>query len=249
MGCLDSSLRELAHSPSAAFQLINSWGSICLDGVKSLAASFDTLGFQARAIHDLELVCRLFKIIKSIKEAPPVSSLKIGFVQTDLFSPRSTDDMIVAWEEAKQLLAATGVEVTEVDLGLDFEGWSGVRGMAAYAARAEIGVNLLANVQTGGDKVSEFSQEPVEEMEGISKGEVVSVLDKLAMLRPKIDGIAKLYDALITPSSPGEPGPAGIPADHAYVAMWTGLHVPMINIPGLSSKGGLPIGLTLVGPR
>lgn len=155
--------------------------------------------------------------------------------------------MVSAWKEAKRLFTAAGVEVSDVDLGPEYQGLSGVGGQAAFAARAEIGVNLLANVQVGGDKVGALSREPVQEMENVF--EVLAVLDKLASLRPKIDLIAKQFDALITPSSPGEPGLAGIPADHAYVAMWTGLHVPMINLPGLASAGGLPIGLSLIGPR
>ena len=211
--------------------------------------SFDTLGFQARSIHDIELVCQPFKIVKTIEGPAPLSSLRIGFVETDLFKPDSTDDMFSVWDEAKRLLAAAGVAISDVVLGPEFEGLSGVVGKAAMAARAEIGVNLLANVQVGGDKVSAFSREPVEEMDHIDKKEVVSVLDKLAALRPKIDQIASQFDALITPSSPGEAGTVGVPADHAYVCMWTGLHVPMINMPGLASKGGLPIGLSLVGPR
>ena len=180
---------------------------------------------------------------------PSVKSLKIGFVQTDLFDSSSTPDMVDAWKEAKQLFTAAGVEVSDVDLGPDYQGLSGVGGRAAFAARAEIGVNLLADVQVGGDKVGAFSHEPVQEMDSVSKDEVLAVLDRLAALRPKIDLVAKQFDALITPSSPGEPGLAGTPADHAYVAMWTGLHVPMINLPGMASTSGFPIGLTLIGPR
>lgn len=31
--------------------------------------------------------------------------------------------------------------------------------------------------------------------------------------------------------------------------MWTILQVPALNIPGFAGENGLPIGLTLVGPR
>lgn len=31
--------------------------------------------------------------------------------------------------------------------------------------------------------------------------------------------------------------------------MWTLLHAPCINIPGFSGEKGLPLGLTVVGPR
>jgi Asp-tRNA(Asn)/Glu-tRNA(Gln) amidotransferase A subunit family amidase len=31
--------------------------------------------------------------------------------------------------------------------------------------------------------------------------------------------------------------------------MWTILHVPALNVPGFAGDNGLPIGLTVVGPR
>lgn len=31
--------------------------------------------------------------------------------------------------------------------------------------------------------------------------------------------------------------------------MWTILHPPTINVPGFAGENGMPIGLTLVGPR
>lgn len=31
--------------------------------------------------------------------------------------------------------------------------------------------------------------------------------------------------------------------------MWTALHVPVINVPGSVGEHGLPIGLSIVGPR
>lgn len=31
--------------------------------------------------------------------------------------------------------------------------------------------------------------------------------------------------------------------------MWTILHAPSLNVPGFAGENGMPIGLTLVGPR
>jgi Asp-tRNA(Asn)/Glu-tRNA(Gln) amidotransferase A subunit family amidase len=31
--------------------------------------------------------------------------------------------------------------------------------------------------------------------------------------------------------------------------MWTILHVPCLNVPGFAGEDGMPIGLTVVGPR
>lgn len=153
------------------------------------------------------------------------------------------------WEEAQTLLSAAGATVDEVDLGRDFDGIAGGDGEAVFAVRAEIGPSLIADVRMGGDLVSEPCHDMVNEMPTISVDKLVSVIDKIAMLRPKFDEIAHQYDALLTPSTPGEPGPVGGAPDRSYAALWTGLHVPTINLPGFGSQDGLPIGLSLIGPR
>ena len=35
----------------------------------------------------------------------------------------------------------------------------------------------------------------------------------------------------------------------SFCSMWTILQVPCLNVPGFAGENGLPIGLTLVGPR
>jgi Asp-tRNA(Asn)/Glu-tRNA(Gln) amidotransferase A subunit family amidase len=36
---------------------------------------------------------------------------------------------------------------------------------------------------------------------------------------------------------------------YTFNGMWTLLHTPCINVPGLTGPLGLPVGLTLTGPR
>ncbi len=45
--------------------------------------------------------------------------------------------------------------------------------------------------------------------------------------------------------------PEGLAATGAmtFNAMWSLLHVPAINVPGLQGSNGMPVGLTLTGPR
>lgn len=35
----------------------------------------------------------------------------------------------------------------------------------------------------------------------------------------------------------------------SFQLMWSVLHTPVINVPGFKGPNGMPIGLTLVGPR
>ncbi|KAI1040148.1 hypothetical protein LB505_012354 [Fusarium chuoi] len=74
--------------------------------------------------------------------------------------------------------------------------------------------------------------------------------DSLAAMRPVFDFIASQYAAVITPSVPDE-APVGLEStgSHIFCAMWSGLHVPVLNVPGFKGDHGMPIGLSLVAPR
>lgn len=83
-----------------------------------------------------------------------------------------------------------------------------------------------------------------------TRAQYTAALDRLAILRSRIDTIASTYDALITPSAPGvAPVGLGYTGDSRFCGMWTALHVPCVNVPGFSGEGGMPLGLTLVAPR
>jgi Asp-tRNA(Asn)/Glu-tRNA(Gln) amidotransferase A subunit family amidase len=84
----------------------------------------------------------------------------------------------------------------------------------------------------------------------IADKKLLAAIDKAAALRPLFDRKAQDYDAILTPSAPSEaPLGHGVPADPVFNGIWTMLHVPCINLPGLVGQEGLPIGVQLVAPR
>ncbi len=54
---------------------------------------------------------------------------------------------------------------------------------------------------------------------------------------------------MLAPSAPGEAPLGGHPGDAVFNRMWTLLHVPCVNLPGLSGPNGMPVGVTLTAPR
>lgn len=58
------------------------------------------------------------------------------------------------------------------------------------------------------------------------------------------------FDALLSFSATGE-APQGLTStgSPAFNHLWTLLHLPCINVPGLVGPSGLPIGVQLVGAR
>jgi amidase len=183
---------------------------------------------------------------------PPkdITQCRFGFAKTDQFDSGASDDVKSIWTRAQDLLTQAGAQVEEVDLGREFDGAGGRGGKIAAMSEAEGRVNFLREYRVGKDKLDSLLHEWVENKRGLSRKEVVQIQDEIAALRPRIDEIAGRYDALITPSVIGE-APAGTESTGSpqFCALWTGLHVPVINIPGFAGSTGMPIGLTLVCPR
>ena len=104
----------------------------------------------------------------------------------------------------------------------------------------------------------------------LSRKSQLEAYDGCARLRPVWDEIASRFDAVFTPSVPDEAtvgiestgDPVSVSAPNtvllrriitnepkSFCSIWTILQVPCLNVPGFAGENGLPIGLTLVGPR
>lgn len=231
-----------------------SWGTISRDGTKICALSLDTIGFFARSISDIQLISRVFDIIEPTASSgifpKSISECSFGFVKTDQWDPLAKDDLKDIWSKAQDLLTKAGARVEEVDLGEEFANLAGPNGRHQELMEGEGRINIMREYTIGKEKLDETLIKFAENKRGITRQRLVQVQDEIAALRPKIDKIAGEYSVLITPSVPGE-APEGLSwtGPHHFCSMWTGLHVPAINVPGFSGAKGLPIGLTLVAPR
>lgn len=234
-------------------------GTICRDGVKSFAQTFDTIGFFARSISDIQLISRACKVIDEAYDSgtttgtspKAIKDCRFAFLKTDQFESHATDDLKAVWAKARQLLLAAGASVVDLDLPPDFHGFSAEDGLMPKLTAAEGRTNLLYEYLIGKDDLDPELAGFVDDKPVVAtRQEVARIEDTLASLRPEIDSIAARYDAIVTPSVPGEaPKGLGWTGDPRFCTPWTGLHVPSINVPGFASSHGLPIGLTLVAPR
>ena len=248
---MDSSLRKsLLRLVDASLAHSFSWGTVCLDGVKSLAPSADTLGFHARSISDFDLIVKALDLFKGrpSNSVKPIHQCKFAFVKTDQFDSEASDDLKVAWEQAKQVLSATGAGVGEVDLGQRYEGWMGPDGKFTDICAVEGAVTLQRECVVGGDKVGEGVREWF--AKDITLESMLAARDELAILKPDFDSIVSQYDAIITPTvhnvAPVAGQGGGLPF---FGSLWTGLGVPTVHMPGFAGESGMPMGLTLVGAR
>lgn len=111
------------------------------------------------------------------------------------------------------------------------------------------GIDEVADYSVGASKMHPNIACHVENT-ALTRKAQLEAYDGCARLRPVWDSLASKYDAIITPSVVDE-APVGLEktGDASFCSMWTVIHVPCLNIPGFAGENGLPIGLTLVGPR
>jgi Asp-tRNA(Asn)/Glu-tRNA(Gln) amidotransferase A subunit family amidase len=135
---------------------------------------------------------------------------------------------------------------TVVDIELD-EKYANLNECRQIVMRAEGRVSFLDLERTQPEKISPGIRETMKRVENRT---LCSALDHAAALRPAFDELARNFDAIVAPSAPGE-APSGLEStgDAIFNGLWTLLHVPCINIPGLTSARKLPVGIQLVGAR
>lgn len=225
------------------------WNAISREGQKIYSLDFDTLGFYARCIEDLELLGEIFGLKDD--DVPPnpikgVESLKIAFLKTMVWDHAGPGTQ-KAFEDGKQLLKSAGAEIEEIDFPAEFSELPKWHTCVLYS---EGRVSFRPDYYSSKDKLSPFLVGLVEEKHGYTRKDFLRASDGIAALRPKWDTIADKYAAIVVPSVPDE-APSGLESTGSAIfnSIWSALHAPVVNIPGFKGENGMPIGLSLTGPR
>jgi len=148
-----------------------------------------------------------------------------------------------AVERVGQRLAAAGATVENFELGPEFAEVADLQETIMCGEGYFAFLNLF---RAHPDNISESIHRRIVR---VSNSKLVAAQDKAAALRPIFDRMADRYDAILTPSAPGEAPRGNLPADAIFNGLWTLLHAPCITLPGLIGPQGLPLGIQLVAPR
>ncbi|KAI3573316.1 amidase signature domain-containing protein [Fusarium oxysporum f. sp. albedinis] len=191
---------------------------------KIYALMYDTLGWHGRCVEDLVLLADVFAL------------------QDDEDEDRSFQGI-----EGARFNLSHGAEVHELELPSAFDD---VPEWYRIGLHTEGRTSFLPEYRVGKDQIDQVLIEHVENSDNFTHKTQLMASDSLAAVRPDFDFIASQYVAIITPSVPDE-APVGLEStgSHVFCAMWSGLHVPVLNVPGFKGEHGMPIGLSLVAPR
>ena len=221
-----------------------SFGRLPIAGVKPVAPSLDTVGLFAATVADLAFVAAGLTgdAELAVGTTPPP---RIG-VCTGWAGLQASDAMVDAVHRAAAAAERAGASVTPLDLPQ-----SVADGQAAHTvimkAEARRALDLeytryraflsdrLKALLDDGDRIVPEDLRSAEETAGAARTAVSAVFDQV--------------DVILAPGAPG-PAPLGVSdtGSSAFNRLWTLLHLPSVNVPGLSTETGLPLGVQIIGP-
>lgn len=174
------------------------WNSITREGQKIYSLTFDTLGFYARSVNDLELLADAFAL--SDDESPvrgfTIKSAKFAFLKTMVW-PNVGPGTSAALENAVALLRERGAEVEEISLP---ESLNDLPDWHRIVLSSDGRTSFLPEYTVAKDKISDQLVGHVENSEKISRKAQLNAFDSMAAARPVVDAILSKYDAVLTPS-------------------------------------------------
>ncbi|KAK1656813.1 glutamyl-tRNA amidotransferase subunit A [Colletotrichum godetiae] len=187
--------------------------AISMEGQKIIAPTFDTIGFFARCVEDLQLLADVFGL-KDDEPARdmPLEEISIALVKTPIW-PAAEPGTISAMEKAATILRDKIIKVEE-------------------------------------DNLAPEIRDIVENTSEIEHGERKKASNMYSHMRHVFNNLAREYTAILTPSAVDEaPVGHGNMGCATFNTIWTGFHMPGINVPVFVGANSMPVGMSLVGPR
>jgi amidase len=219
-----------------------------LAGIKMLSPSLDTVGVLARTVDDAAyLVGALARIpLRPGQAAPAAPRLRVGICHTPHWD-RAGPDARQALADAARLLERAGALLVDLALPAACDGLAdaqirimGYEGAAAFAPE-------YSTAADGFSPAFAAFLAAGREIDGTAYADAQALA---AAGRNTIAGVFERVDILLAPSAEGE-APAGLAStgDPIFSRMWSLLGNPCVHLPTGLGASGMPVGVTLVGPR
>jgi Asp-tRNA(Asn)/Glu-tRNA(Gln) amidotransferase A subunit family amidase len=223
------------------------WNAVSAEGMKTCAPSIDTIGWYARSADDVALLCDVFGIAGDGRTAPAsLDGASIAICRSPVWD-KAEAEVRAALDRCALMLRAAGARVETLDLPGRFDGLTDAH---KVIMQCEMRTTFLPEFVALGDALYPELVATMRNDAGYSRADLRAAYDLAAECRAGFDGLADGYDAVVTPSTAGI-APLGLEDTGAatFNRIWTLLHTPCVNVPGLSGPGSMPLGLTVTGPR
>jgi Asp-tRNA(Asn)/Glu-tRNA(Gln) amidotransferase A subunit family amidase len=234
------------------------FGLISRTGVRPLAPTLDTVGVFARTVADAALIADALaghdpadpdtsllpppRMLEVALTEPPVTPA-IAFVKTPVW-----DEADAATKEAfGELVTILGKSCKEVTLPDVFREWAGAHRALMLAGMAR---NLEPYYRRAKEKLSTGLRTLIEDGMKVTAVDYLTAVDWREALNNGLEQLFDRYDAILTPSAPGE-APRGLEStgNPIFNGLWTLCGTPAISLPLLQGPNNLPVGVQLIGRR
>ncbi|MDP6786769.1 MAG: amidase [Rhodospirillales bacterium] len=235
-----------------------SHGRISRAGVLKQSPPLDTVGVFARSLDDVALISEVLmafdardpdmrprsrpRLSATLAEAPPVEP-RLAFVRTPVWDQAedSTKDAM------RELIEHLGESVDIVDLPAQFED---AHEAHRRIMNADLARSFAAEYTDGEGVMSEVLREMIENGQQVLATEYNSAVARIAEFNGYLDPICEHYDAILTPSAPGE-APMGLEktGNPTFCTIWTLCGTPALSLPLLLGPKGLPLGVQVISQK
>lgn len=219
-----------------------------LAGIKMLAPSLDTVGVLARSVDDAAyFVGALARLpLMPASGLQPIGRLRIGICHTPHWE-RASPEARQALAGAARMLEQAGATLSEVVLPPVCDALAEAQGcIMAYEAAAAFAPEARIRPQGFSPAFAAL----LASGQGIDGSTHAAAQATAAAARSALERVFDSVDILLAPSAQGE-APAGLAStgDPIFNRMWSLLGNPCVHVPVGSGAHGMPVGVTLIGPR
>ncbi|KAF7518526.1 hypothetical protein G7054_g13426 [Neopestalotiopsis clavispora] len=224
--------------------------AISTEGQKTFSPTFDTFGFFARSVDDLKLIADVFNLKDdNCPQETSLENVSVALMKTPMW-PSAGSGTIAAMEKAAELLQKSGVHVQEVPFPPEIADAETLKRMQKVIMAGEGQPAFIREYRANKTRLGPEIRDMVENTLHYTHRERMDAIDRYATFRHTINNIAQNYSAILTPSAVDEaPIGLGDMGSPAFNTLWTGFHMPVVNIPAFTGDHGMPIGISLVCAR
>ncbi len=234
-----------------------SFGRISRCGVLAQSRPLDTVGVFARNLDDLALISDVLMVYdqddpdmrprarpaisRTLADPPPMEP-RLAFVRTP------------AWDRAEQttkdafreLVEHAGDRIEIADLPPLFS-----RALDDHKVimEADLAKSFAGLYRRGAAKISKKLQGMIEQGQRVLATEYNEAVDRIQDYNKVLDEYFVDYDAVLTPSTPGEAPDISSTGDPVFCTIWTLCGTPALNLPVLQGPAEMPLGAQLIGAR
>jgi Asp-tRNA(Asn)/Glu-tRNA(Gln) amidotransferase A subunit family amidase len=221
-------------------------GALALAGIKSLSPSLDTIGVITRSVDDAAFFVGTLARLPLLSSDAAPARLRVGICHTPHWA-RASNEARQALADAARLLEQAGAIVCDLALPAACDGLTEAQiDIMGY----EVNHAFAHEVRTSFSALSGRLTDVLAAGRAVDGNRYVAAQQLAVRARQSFEALFDSVDIVLAPSTEGE-APAGLAAtgDPIFNRLWTLLGNPCVHVPIGNGPAGMPLGVTLIGPR